>query len=250
MRADHYVWLVWSVSFLVPWLILYLALPMFRSLILRVSICTAAFGLFEPIFVPDYWNPPSLFNLAQRTGFDIESFIFSFAIGGIGATLYNAFARIRLRPLSEGHIENSAHRFHRIAIFSPFVVFIAVKFLPWNPIYAAITAMLLGAILAVFCRPDLLKKTLVGAVIFVALYFVFLIGLEGLSPGYVSKYWNWKELTGIRILQFPIEEFLFAVSFGMYWSSVYEHLLWEEILPKPIEKGKINGSHLSVRTFV
>jgi hypothetical protein len=36
----------------------------------------------------------------------------------------------------------------------------------------------------------------------------------------------------------------------MYWSSVYEHLLWEEILPKPIEKGKINGSHLSVRTFV
>jgi hypothetical protein len=27
-----------------------------------------------------YWAPPSLFSLAQKTGFDIESLIFSFAI--------------------------------------------------------------------------------------------------------------------------------------------------------------------------
>jgi hypothetical protein len=32
--------------------------------------------LTEPLFVPDYWNPPSLFDLARRSGFDIESVIF------------------------------------------------------------------------------------------------------------------------------------------------------------------------------
>jgi hypothetical protein len=37
----------------------------------------------------DYWNPPSLFDLARTSGFDIESLIFSFGIGGIGAVLYN-----------------------------------------------------------------------------------------------------------------------------------------------------------------
>jgi len=41
----------------------------------------APFGLTEPMFVPEYWSPPSLFELAQRTGFDIEGIIFSFAIG-------------------------------------------------------------------------------------------------------------------------------------------------------------------------
>lgn len=38
-------------------------------------------GFTEPLFVPAYWNPPTLFDLAQRTGFDIESLIFTFAIG-------------------------------------------------------------------------------------------------------------------------------------------------------------------------
>jgi hypothetical protein len=40
-------------------------------------------GLTEPFFVPEYWTPPSLFNLTEKTGFDIESLIFSFAIDGI-----------------------------------------------------------------------------------------------------------------------------------------------------------------------
>ena len=56
---------------------------------LLVSVFTMPFGLTEPLFVPRYWDPPSLFNLAATTGFDIESLIFCFAIGGIGAVLYD-----------------------------------------------------------------------------------------------------------------------------------------------------------------
>ena len=32
--------------------------PPFRPVMWRVSLVTAAFGLTEPIFVPEYWNPP------------------------------------------------------------------------------------------------------------------------------------------------------------------------------------------------
>ena len=56
---------------------------------LRASLLTMPFGLTEALFVPRYWDPPSLFDLAQRTGFDIESLIFSFGIGGVGSVLYN-----------------------------------------------------------------------------------------------------------------------------------------------------------------
>jgi hypothetical protein len=87
-----YVWLVWSGTFLIPWAVLYFVKPGFRRKMLRVSMATSLLGLSEPIFVPEYWNPPSLFDLAQRTGFDIESLVFCFAIGGIGAVMYNALA--------------------------------------------------------------------------------------------------------------------------------------------------------------
>ena len=89
----HYVWLLWSSAFLVPWLALYVAAKSFRRKMLQVSLATTPLGLSERLFVPEYWNPPSLLELAQRTGFDLESLIFSFAIGGTGAVLYDAFAR-------------------------------------------------------------------------------------------------------------------------------------------------------------
>ncbi|PIN93121.1 hypothetical protein COU56_03855, partial [Candidatus Pacearchaeota archaeon CG10_big_fil_rev_8_21_14_0_10_31_9] len=59
-----------------------------------VSLLTMPFGLTEPLFVPEYWSPPSLFNLAVKTGFDIESLIFCFAVGGIGTVIYELFFRV------------------------------------------------------------------------------------------------------------------------------------------------------------
>jgi hypothetical protein len=58
----QYVWLLWSSAFLVPWALVYALAPAFRSRMLRVSIATSFLGLTEPIFVPEYWNPPSLFG--------------------------------------------------------------------------------------------------------------------------------------------------------------------------------------------
>jgi len=97
---DQYVWLVWSSAFLVPWLGAYVAFPRHRKAMVWASLMTAPLGSTEPLFVPDYWNPPSLFDLARRSGFDIESVIFSFAIGGIGAVLYNLLTGRALLPVS------------------------------------------------------------------------------------------------------------------------------------------------------
>jgi hypothetical protein len=88
----QYVWFLWASAFLVPWTLLYIVQPAMRRQMLEVSAATSLLGLTEPLFVPEYWNPPTLFELAQRTGFDIESLIFCFAIGGIAAVLYNAGA--------------------------------------------------------------------------------------------------------------------------------------------------------------
>lgn len=228
MIPDQYVWLVWSSAFLVPWALLYWRFPEYRREMIWTSLFTAPFGLTEPLFVPEYWSPPSLFDLANRTGFDIESVIYCFGIGGVGVVLYNAITRQRLVPVSQAERHHSRHRWHRWAIAGPLVLFPPLYFLPWNPIYPGIVAMAAGAIAAALCRPDLKTKTLLGGGIFLLYYLVFLTGLELTAPGYIERVWNLEALSGVRLAGFPLEELLFAIAFGAYWTGVYEHVAWRQ----------------------
>ncbi len=223
---QHYVWLIWSSSFLVPWTVLYLSNAGLRSAMWRISAATALFGLTEPLFVPAYWNPPSLFELAQRTGFDLESFVFSFAIGGIGTVLYDTVTKRHFAPVSSQTRGAPVHRFHLAALLLPFVVFVPLYFLPWNPIYPVLVCLTLGAIASVVCRPDLMRKTLIGGLLFLGLYGIFMLGLRWFAPGYIDAVWNLPALSGVLLYGVPLEELLFGFAFGSYWSGVYEHLTW------------------------
>lgn len=231
MTSDQFIWFAWSLAFLIPWALLYWRAPVYRKRMLWASALTAPFGLTEPLFVPEYWTPPSLFDLAARTGFDIESLIFSFGIGGVGVVLYNVLTRRREHPMPHDHRTHRRHRFHRWALASPFLVFVALLPLQWNPIYPAIAAMMAGAVAAVLCRPDLIRATLAGAALFLAYYLVLLTGLELSAPGYIARVWNLPALSGVLLGPFPLEELLFAMGFGAYWSSVYEHVTWAYASP-------------------
>ena len=224
----HYVWLIWSSAFLLPWFALYLLNPKHRSVIWHTSFGTALFGVTEPIFVPEYWNPPSLFELAQRIGFDIESFIFCFAIGGIGSVLYNTLTGQDLVPVSVAEMRQLRHRFHPVAIAAPFVLFVPLYFLPWNAIYPALVCLVVGAVAAVICRPDLKWKTLIGGALFLVLYTIFMLGLRWFAPGYIEEVWILPALSGLLIYGIPLEELLFGFAFGLYWTSVYEHFTWNK----------------------
>lgn len=226
MIAEQYVWFFWSSAFLVPWLAAYTAFPRHRKAMLWASLFTTPFGFTEPLFVPEYWSPPSLFDLAHSTGFDIESPIFSFAIGGIGAVLYNLLTGHELRTVPTAERQSWRHRLHRWAIAMPFMVFPILYLFPWNPIYPAIIAMVLGASAAILCRPDLVRKTGIGTVLFLGYYTLFLLGLEWTAPGYIERVWNLSALSGLSIAGFPIEELVFAAAFGAYWASVYDHFTW------------------------
>lgn len=226
MIPEQYVWLTWSGAFLLPWMALYVGFPRQRRPMMWASLFTAPFGLTEPLFVPEYWNPPSLFDLAQNTGFDIESLIFSFGIGGTGAVLYNLFTRQAPLPVAADERSRPLHRHHYKALAAPFLAFPVLYFLPWNPIYPGIFAMVIGAIATVLCRPDLKRKTWVGGVLFLVYYIVFLTGLEWTTSGYIERVWNLGALSGVEVLFMPMEELLFAFAFGAYWSGVYEHFTW------------------------
>lgn len=226
--ADQYIWLIWASAFLIPWVLIYIFSPKNRKAMLWASLFTMPFGLTEPIFVPEYWSPPSLFDLALTTGFDIESLIFCFAIGGVGAVLYNSLTGHTLKEVSEHERQQPLHRHHYKALSAPFIAFPLLYFFPWNPIYPSILAMLVGAIANALCRPDLKRKSLIGGLLFLGIYIIYLVGLEWSAPGYIDRVWNLEALSGISIGFAPLEELLFAIMFGVYWAGVYEHFTWRK----------------------
>lgn len=220
MLSEHYVWFVWATAFLVPWLLLYIAFPAGRRAMLGASLFTTPLGLTEPLFVPSYWHPPSLFDLGAHTGFDLESLVFCFGIGGVGAVFCNALAPAQGAAQPQGH---PPCRYFPLALGTPLLSFPVLYLLPWNPIYAAITALLLGTSAIITCQPGLAARAWSNGALFVGYYWIFIAGLAWLSPGYIQHVWNLKALSGISVLGMPIEEILFAAAFGMCWSGVYEY---------------------------
>lgn len=223
----HYVWFFWASALLVPWTLLYIAQPAMRRQMIEVSAATSLLGLTEPLFVPKYWNPPTLFDLAQRTGFDIESLIFCFAIGGIAAVLYNGLARHGLVPVQEAERSLAWHRWHRLVLAGPFVAFLPLYLLPWNPIYPGIAALAIGGAANVTCRPDLARNTLIGGALFLILYATLMLLLVISAPGYIERVWNLADLSAVLVAGIPLEELAFGFAFGLYWAGVYEHLTWK-----------------------
>ncbi len=227
--SFRYTWLLWASAFLLPWAVVFMARPALRRPMVWASILTTPFGLTEPLFVPEYWNPPSLFDLAQRTGFDIESLVFCFAIGGLGVASYRALIGAPLQRMDHQARGSPRHRWHYLALASPFLVFAALLPMGWIPIYPGIAAMAAGAAATLWCRPDLWRNMLFGGGIFLALYVVLLLGLKWLWPGYIEAVWNLDALLMWRPAGLPLEELLFGFSFGMYWASIYEHLTWHRL---------------------
>lgn len=233
MTQDiQYVWLIGSLILLGCWLVLFTLLRDARGKreMLKVSFWTGLLGITEPIFVPAYWNPPSLFDLAQKSGFDIESFIFAFAVGGIAAVIYEGVFRVRHEKMAFEEKRRPRHRFHVLALLSaPLIFAILFSFTDLNPIYSVIFSLLGGGIFALYCRPDLKIKMLASALIFLAIYFFGFLLLVRVWPTYVAQVWNLSAISGILILGIPLEELLFALSLGFLWSSVYEHFKWYKI---------------------
>ncbi len=224
-------WLTASLILLVVWLVIFIFKSKARKEMFWVSLLTMPFGLTEPLFVPEYWSPPSLFNLASTTGFDIESLIFSFAIGGIGAVLYEALINVKHQKLSKHEKHRKKHRFHLLALSSPVIVFLPLQlFTTLNSIYSAIIAMFVGGIAAILCRTDLNRKIWFGGMGFLALYFGFFLLFNIAYPGLAQEVWNLSAISGILLMGVPLEELLFAFTFGMLWSSVYEHIMGYRIV--------------------
>ena len=200
-----------------------------------MSILTFPLGFGEYLVVPAYWIPPSLFNLAQTTRIDIESFIFSFAVGGISACLYDVFCNkyLQTTPL----FVNSKRLAYvgTIVVVTFLLLFFGIK---WNAMLAFSTAVGVSALIRILYRPELAIRTICGGALFVAFYIISLSFLLGFYPHFIQDTWNLSHLSGIILLNIPLEEYLFAASQGLFWSGIYEEMACGKVKVK-----SLNANH-------
>ena len=225
-----FVWFGWSCLFLVFWGVVYASLRIENRREMReMSGWTALLAFTEPVFVPTYWNPPSLFDLAQRTGFDIESFIFCFSIGGLAVALYEKVFPVIHEPIPGA--QSGLRRWIPVLVVltAPAVFAVLDITLQFNPIYSAFIALTGAGVVMLALRPDLFHKMVLSGLLFLAVYFVYFLTLLLAAPGYVEQVWNIHALSGITVGGIPLEELLFAASFGFCWSGIYEFVFRRRI---------------------
>ena len=223
-------WFVFSSIFLLIWIVIFIFVKGSRKEMFLASILTAPFGLTEPLFVPEYWSPPSLFNLALKTGFDIESLIWCFAVGGIAAVLFESVFKVKHLKISKEEMHKRKHKLHLFTLILPIPIFLVLYFATSiNTIYIASISMFIGAIGAFYCRPDLKKKIFFGGLLFLVLYFMAFFLFILVYPEIVESVWNLNAISEILIFKVPLEELVFAIIFGMLWSGYYEHIKWYKL---------------------
>lgn len=219
-----YRYLISSLILLLVWYILFLYRKDLRKDMLFASLIALPFGLTEFFFVPNYWHPKTLF----ASTLDIESFIFLFAIGGIASVMYEVILNKHLKKERESRSKRLSH-------FLVFVTLTLTAFILLNMIipgafrdkliYTWTLAGFIGGIAIIIVRKDLLHEVILGSVLFMLLYFFSLLIFNSLIfPGWISDEWNLANLSGIFIFNIPIEELLFALSFGVLWAPIYEFI--------------------------
>jgi len=220
MQKYHYSYLVGVLIFGAAWLACYLIGKSYRAEIRWGTLISAPMALTSILFVPQYWTPPSLFDLDQRIRVGIEDVLWAAAVGGIASVVAEILLKERLSALRKG-----VRKRHLAPFVVVVVVFIVLEL--WHPgktIYNTIIAFAIGAVVIAVLRSDLIPTMLIGALSFALLYFALFLVFLFLYPGFIQRYYNIPNLLGIYVHGVPIEELLFAGTGGAVWSVAYEYV--------------------------
>jgi hypothetical protein len=218
--VQQYVFFWGCLALMVLWTAAYVWARGHRDVILAGTCLALPLSLLEPWFLGDYWAPASLFRLSECVGLSIESFVFSFAVGGLApipGLLFVPRLRISLFDL----------RARRTVLMFYLILLAAMGALgtlsSLSSIYAVcLSQFLLGAGSAAL-RPRLLPAVLAGGLGSAVWYFSAFLALNALFPGFIAGTYYPHRFMASAVLGVPLEEVLFAASAGMSWCGM---LLW------------------------
>ena len=216
----QFAYFVGCLIFLSVWILFFALRKDLRKEIIFGSLLAMPFGLSESLWVSEYWDPPSLFNLISKYGVGIESFLFCFICGGVAAVIYEIIAKKRIVKIQG----------RRKLLFGPYIFiilfFLFLEFIfPEKTIYSAVISLLIGATIIAFRRKDLIIQIIFGGIFFTIVYFFLFYIFTKIYPDYIYSVYSLENMFGIMILGVPLEEILVSFGAGAIWSSFYEYIM-------------------------
>jgi len=177
----------------------------FRFLLV-VGLINAPTGALEVFFIPEYWSPNRILPFI----IGIEDLLFSGVVGIVAWIL--AFGRDLSKLQLPGGVTRTFLRF--LLVLSIYVVgFALLKTSGLRVMPAAVAALTAVGIGLALVRLDLFCYALRGAVLFAAVYFVFLRTSYWIWPHWIDE-WNLEALWDLVIFGVPAEEIVWAFFYG------------------------------------
>lgn len=219
MLSYQYAYLELSLIFLIIWILFFLWRKDLRKEILFVSLVMAPMGPLNEIlfYFNDYWRPETFTSVYMG----IEDLIYAFSIGGIGATFYYmVFNKKYSKPVYKGFP-------YYLSLFFmaglPLELFLN-KVVGVNSIYVTCAFLIVISIIMLMLRTDLWWSALASAFLFTVLFSLVYILWIKLYPNIFKDWWMIGNISGIQFLRVPIEEFLWAFSWGFTSALFYKFI--------------------------
>lgn len=198
-----------------------------RQVTLAAGLLSIPGSFLTVLFVPEYWQPIRLFGWLLG----IEDVLFSFATG----ILVWALASWHLPPqtfLLMPGFRAVGRRFLNVwllggGLFSMLSLTVEMALMP-----RVLLVMLITCLVAGWQQRTLLPVFLKTACVF-SLCYIVLLGMSGWVFPEFARQWTWRNLSGITLFSFPVEEFAWAWSFGFSWSMIMAYLLDVDVERSP-----------------
>ena len=231
---EQYSYLLFGLILLVPWIAAHVARPDLRRELWISSIATSPLGpIFQYWYLRDYWTPQVLGPWS--VGF--EDVLFGFCMGGLGAVSYEVlFKRARVPRYGQ---RNPVFFF--IAFLFGVLAHVVIIPAGVNSIYVSMAVFALVTLIMLMARPDLVPVAIISglalALLVIVSYQMVLVFHETLF----TDFWQLENLSGRYVMRVPLEEPLWALSWGAFIGSAWKYGYGEVCVPRRLAESGASG---------
>ncbi len=212
-------YLVFSLTYLFIWVVLYNKRKDLRREMLIMSSIVTILGLIMEAFVwtKDWWQPETI----TGTRIGIEDVIFGFALGGITAVIYEEI--LKKKFTFRQHKDH--HRTKELLFLIGLLVCLGSLA---NFVYGLHSSVswLIGTIIPTLALYILRRDFIIPSII--TAFLITLLGifsywvLHLIDPGFIYRWWFFNNLSGIIILGSPLEDIYWYFTVGLFLGPLYE----------------------------
>lgn len=213
----EYNFLILSLLFLPPGILVWAQRPDLRPVIHRMALVSLPFAATESLFTPTYWAPNFLFDLNRFFGFGIEDVLFVVGLGAFTATGYPFVFRRRWVVVRPGSVSK-----RMMVVGGGVAAGVALAAAVGVPMIYGAPIIMLGMSAAIWIhRSELAIPSLLSGVVSLVVYTTLCALYQWLLPQVFELTWNTEQFLNLYLWGIPVEELIYGFAAGVGAPSFY-----------------------------